>query len=89
VSPRRPRDHHYVLSVAGWDAEPELKGRIRGIATEANRGHLGLIESLPGSIISVFGVGVDAVDLARARARDSVTNTPGYSPMNAPTSPSA
>jgi lactate dehydrogenase-like 2-hydroxyacid dehydrogenase len=58
----------------------ELKGRIRGIATEANRGaDRALIMDLPKlEVISVFGVGTDSVDLAAARERNvPVTNTPG------------
>jgi lactate dehydrogenase-like 2-hydroxyacid dehydrogenase len=58
----------------------ELRGRIRGIATEANRGaDRALIAALPKlEVISVFGVGTDAVDLAAARERRiPVTNTPG------------
>ena len=58
----------------------ELKGRIRGIATEANRGaDRALIEALPKlEIIGIFGVGTDTVDLAAARERNiPVTNTPG------------
>jgi lactate dehydrogenase-like 2-hydroxyacid dehydrogenase len=58
----------------------ELRGRIRGIATEANRGaDRALIAALPKlEVISVFGVGTDAVDLAAARERRiRVTNTPG------------
>jgi lactate dehydrogenase-like 2-hydroxyacid dehydrogenase len=59
---------------------PELRARIRGIATEANRGaDRALIAALPRlEIIGVFGVGTDAVDLAAARERNiPVTNTPG------------
>jgi len=58
----------------------ELKARVRGIATEANRGaDRALIAALPRlEVISVFGVGVDLVDLATARERNiAVTNTPG------------
>jgi hydroxypyruvate reductase len=58
----------------------ELRGRIRGIATEANRGaDRALIMALPKlEIICVFGVGTDNVDLAAARERGiPVTNTPG------------
>src|SRR6187200_1144358 len=58
----------------------ELKGRIRGIATEANRGaDRALIAALPKlEVISVFGVGTDNVDLAAAREHKvPVTNTPG------------
>ena len=58
----------------------ELKARIRGIATEANRGaDRALIMALPKlEVISIFGVGTDSVDLAAARERNvPVTNTPG------------
>ena len=57
----------------------ELKDRIRGIATEANRGaDRALIAALPRlEVISVFGVGTDSVDLAAARERGiPVSNTP-------------
>ena len=57
----------------------ELKERIRGIATEANRGaDRALIAALPSlEVISVFGVGTDSVDLAAARERGiPVSNTP-------------
>ena len=52
---------------------------MRGIATEANRGaDRALIAALPKlEVISVFGVGTDAVDLAAARERSiPVSNTP-------------
>jgi lactate dehydrogenase-like 2-hydroxyacid dehydrogenase len=58
----------------------DLRSRVRGIATEANRGaDSALIEALPRlEVISVFGVGTDAIDLTAARARNiAVTNTPG------------
>jgi lactate dehydrogenase-like 2-hydroxyacid dehydrogenase len=58
---------------------PELRARVRGIATEANRGaDRPLIAALPKlELICVFGVGTDAVDLAAARERGvPVTNTP-------------
>ena len=57
-----------------------LRGRIRAIATEANRGaDRALIAALPKlEVISIFGVGTDSVDLAAARERNvPVTNTPG------------
>jgi lactate dehydrogenase-like 2-hydroxyacid dehydrogenase len=57
----------------------ELRTRIRGIATEANRGaNRALIAALPKlEVISVFGVGTDSVDLAAARERNiPVSNTP-------------
>jgi lactate dehydrogenase-like 2-hydroxyacid dehydrogenase len=59
---------------------PELRARVRGIATEANRGaDRALIAALPKlEVICVFGVGTDAVDLAAARERGvPVTHTPG------------
>jgi lactate dehydrogenase-like 2-hydroxyacid dehydrogenase len=58
----------------------ELRGRIRAIATEANRGaDRALIVALPKlEVISVFGVGTDNIDLVAARERGiPATNTPG------------
>jgi hydroxypyruvate reductase len=58
----------------------DLRNRIRGIATEANRGaNRALIAALPKlEVIAVFGVGTDGIDLAAARERNiPVTNTPG------------
>jgi lactate dehydrogenase-like 2-hydroxyacid dehydrogenase len=58
----------------------DAAARVRAIATEANNGaDRALIEKLPNlEIISVFGVGLDAIDLAAARERKlAVTNTPG------------
>ena len=60
--------------------DPALAGRVRAIATEANRGVTReVIAILPQlEIIACFGVGVDAIDLAAARERNiPVTNTPG------------
>jgi lactate dehydrogenase-like 2-hydroxyacid dehydrogenase len=60
--------------------DAELRGRIRGIATEANRGaDRALIMALPKlEVISIFGVGSDNVDVAAAHERNvPVTNTPG------------
>jgi lactate dehydrogenase-like 2-hydroxyacid dehydrogenase len=71
---------HHFNRPAPDALSPELKSRIRGIATEANRGaDRALIMGLPKlEVISVFGVGTDAVDLAAARERGvPVTNTPG------------
>jgi len=78
---RRFALHHfsdYTLPPAGLRSD--VAGRIRAIATEANRGaNRALIGMLPKlAIISTFGVGVDAVDLVAARERSiPVTNTPG------------
>ncbi|MGI5952336.1 MAG: 2-hydroxyacid dehydrogenase [Brooklawnia sp.] len=71
---------HRYYEAADKDAMlREVGARVRGIAT---RGELGadaaMIEALPNlEIISVYGVGYDAVDLDAARARGiRVTNTP-------------
>jgi lactate dehydrogenase-like 2-hydroxyacid dehydrogenase len=73
--------HHFtVYPLPDGTLSAELRGRIRAIATEANRGaSRALISSLPNlEIICCFGVGVDGIDLAAARARKiPVTNTPG------------
>ena len=73
--------HHFtVYPLPEGTLSPDLKARIRAIATEANRGATrDLIASLPKlEIISCFGVGVDGIDLAAARERAiPVTNTPG------------
>ena len=73
--------HHFTVYPLPDDAlSPELKTRIRAVATEANRGATrALITSLPKlEIISCFGVGVDGIDLSAARERGiPVTNTPG------------
>ncbi|TDX79609.1 lactate dehydrogenase-like 2-hydroxyacid dehydrogenase [Neorhizobium sp. R1-B] len=71
--------HRYFLAADRAAFLAEHGARIRGIAT---RGELGanrsMIEALPKlEIISVYGVGFDAVDLAAARERGiRVTNTP-------------
>jgi hydroxypyruvate reductase len=60
--------------------DDNLGDRIRALATEANRGaRRDLLALLPKlEIISLFGVGVDLVDLAAARERNiPVTTTPG------------
>ncbi len=73
--------HHFTIyPLPEGTLAPELQGRIRAIATEANRGATrALIASLPKlEVISCFGVGVDGIDLAAAREHGiPVTNTPG------------
>jgi lactate dehydrogenase-like 2-hydroxyacid dehydrogenase len=57
----------------------ELAPRVRGVAVYALHGcPAAIIEALPRlEIIACFGIGVDAIDLAAARARGvRVTNTP-------------
>jgi lactate dehydrogenase-like 2-hydroxyacid dehydrogenase len=73
--------HHFVVYPLPEGALcPDVTSRIRGIATEANRGATrDLIALLPKlEIISCFGVGIDGIDLAAAKERGiAVTNTPG------------
>lgn len=73
--------HHFVpYPLPDAALAPEVAGRIRALATEANRGaSRELIGRLPRlEIIACFGVGTDRVDLAAARERGiAVTNTPG------------
>ena len=73
--------HHFtVYPLPPGTLAPEIASRIRGLATEANRGATrDLIASLPAlEGISCFGVGTDAIDLAAARERGiPVSNTPG------------
>ena len=74
---------HFTLH-KGWLADqPQLlrdyATQIRGAFTRGNQGISGeLIDSLPSlEVISSFGVGVDAIDLPKARARGIlVSNTP-------------
>ncbi len=73
--------HHFIVyPLPEGTLSPDVKARIRAIATEANRGATrDLMASLPKlEIIACFGVGVDGIDLATARERGiRVTNTPG------------
>ncbi len=73
--------HHFVpYPLPEGALAPEVAGRIRAIATEANRGaSRELMARLPRlEIIACFGVGTDRIDLAAARERAiAVTNTPG------------
>jgi hydroxypyruvate reductase len=67
------------IALARESLAADVAARVRALATEANNGaDRALIARLPKlEIISVFGVGVDAVDLAAARERAlAVTNTP-------------
>jgi lactate dehydrogenase-like 2-hydroxyacid dehydrogenase len=73
--------HHFIpYPLPEGALPPEVAGRIRALATEANRGaSRELIARLPRlEIIACFGVGTDRLDLAAARERTiAVTNTPG------------
>ncbi len=76
---RRYHVHHYPKLPAPDDIPDEIAKRIRGVATEANRGLTrALLDKLPNvDVISVFGVGTDAVDLKAAKERGiPVGNTP-------------
>jgi lactate dehydrogenase-like 2-hydroxyacid dehydrogenase len=73
--------HHFRrIRLVREGLSADVAARVRAIATEANNGaDRALIEKLPKlEIIAVFGVGIDAVDVAAARERNlPVTNTPG------------
>jgi lactate dehydrogenase-like 2-hydroxyacid dehydrogenase len=76
---RRYNVHHFALLPKPEDISADVAQRIRGVATEANRGLTrALLDKLPNvEVISVFGVGTDAVDLKAAKERGiPVTNTP-------------
>lgn len=72
--------HHFRnLPIPAEAFTPEAAKLIRGIATEANRGATrAMMDRFPNvEIITVFGVGTDAVDLKAAREKNiPVTNTP-------------
>lgn len=74
------RVHHFPrLPIPTEAFTPESAKLIRGIATEANRGATRqMLDRFPNvEVISVFGVGTDAVDLETAKGRNiPVTNTP-------------
>lgn len=74
------RVHHFPrLPIPTEAFTPESAKLIRGIATEANRGATRqMLDRFPNvEVISVFGVGTDAVDLEAAKGRNiPVTNTP-------------
>ncbi len=77
---RRFALHHFVdFALPPSALKAEVAGRIQAIASEANRGtNRALIAILPKlEIVSLFGVGLDLVDLSAARERGIlVTNTP-------------
>jgi lactate dehydrogenase-like 2-hydroxyacid dehydrogenase len=72
--------HHFRnLPIPAEAFTAETAKLIRGIATEANRGATrAMMDRFPNvEIITVFGVGTDAVDLKAAREKNiPVTNTP-------------
>jgi len=70
--------HHVRDTPAAIDAD--LSRRIRALATEANRGaKRELLTALPNlEIVSLFGVGLELVDVGALRERKlPLTNTPG------------
>ena len=76
---RRYTVHHYFNLPKPEDIPADIASRVRVIATEANRGLTrAILTKLPNvEMISVFGVGTDAVDLKAAQERGiPVTNTP-------------
>jgi len=80
LSRRFTLHHFFDFTLPPPGLTREVAGRIRAIATEANRGaNRALIEMLPKlELIAGFGVGYDKTDIAAARERNiPVTNTPG------------
>jgi lactate dehydrogenase-like 2-hydroxyacid dehydrogenase len=71
---------HHLWKADDGDAFIDgIGGRVRGIATRAVKGaSAAMMDRLPGlEIISVYGTGIDLVDLPAARSRGVVvTNTP-------------
>ncbi len=78
---RRFDIHHFATIKAALSTLPDSAAdRIRAIGTEVNQGAPAeLLERLPNlEVICCFGVGLDRVDLGRAKARGiPVTTTPG------------
>ena len=76
------RDYHVLRLFEASDADAFINANAHEIRAIATRGDLGASATLMGKlpkleIVSVFGVGTDAVDLGHARARGiKVTNTP-------------
>ena len=71
--------HAIAAAEAGLTLAPAVRERIRGVAARSMVGASGsLIDALPKlEIVSIFGVGLDAVDLDAARRRGiRVANTP-------------
>ena len=76
---RRYNVHHYFNLPKPEEIPSDVAARVTAIATEANRGLTrALLDRFPNvEVISVFGVGTDAVDLKAAKDRGiPVTNTP-------------
>jgi lactate dehydrogenase-like 2-hydroxyacid dehydrogenase len=71
--------HHYFAATDKAAFLADIGPQIRGIATRGDLGaNAAMIAACPNlEVISVYGVGYDAVDITAARARGiSVTNTP-------------
>lgn len=76
---RRYIVHHYFKRPEPADIPADIAQRVRGVATEANRGITrAILDRLPNlEAVSVFGVGLDMVDVAAIRERGiPLGNTP-------------
>ncbi|MFZ5691050.1 MAG: 2-hydroxyacid dehydrogenase [Pseudomonadota bacterium] len=76
---RRYNVHHYATAPTAEEIPADVAQRVRGVATEANRGlSRAIIDRLPNlEAVSVFGVGLDLVDVAAIAARGiPLGNTP-------------
>ncbi len=76
---RRYNVHHWLNQPAPEEIPADLAARVRGVATEANRGlSRAMLDRLPNlEAVSVFGVGLDLVDVKAVQARGlPLGNTP-------------
>lgn len=76
---RHYHTHHYFKLPQPQDIPADLAARVRGVATEANRGITrAILDRLPKlEAVSVFGVGLDLVDVKAIRERGiPLGNTP-------------
>lgn len=76
---RRYSIHHFFKLPQPEDIASDLASRVRGVATEANRGITrAILDRLPNlDVVSVFGVGLDAVDVRAVKERGiPLGNTP-------------
>jgi len=76
---RRYHVHHWLNLPRPEDIPADVAARVRGVATEANRGlSRAILDRLPKlEAVSVFGVGLDLVDVKAIQARGiALGNTP-------------
>ena len=68
---RRYNVHHYFKMPQPDEIPADIAARVRGVATEANRGiSRAMLDKLPKlEAVSVFGVGLDLVDVKALQER--------------------